>query len=53
MQILPLSLLSTSSSIVSTFFAYWNAAGGLPIGKKESQDAAWQRVAAFFKEHLG
>jgi hypothetical protein len=27
-------------------------AGGLPIGKKESQDAAWQRVIAFFKETL-
>ncbi|CAL5220679.1 g2727 [Coccomyxa viridis] len=27
--------------------------GGLPIGKKESQDKAWERVSAFFKEHLG
>ncbi|CAK0783403.1 hypothetical protein CVIRNUC_006602 [Coccomyxa viridis] len=27
--------------------------GGLPIGNKASQDKAWERVSAFFKEHLG
>lgn len=27
--------------------------GNLPIGKKESQDAAWERVLGFYKEHLG
>jgi dienelactone hydrolase len=27
--------------------------GGLPVGKKESQDLAWKRVLEFFKRHLG
>ncbi|KAK9839656.1 hypothetical protein WJX81_003894 [Elliptochloris bilobata] len=27
--------------------------GGLPVGKKESQDLAWKRVLEFFKAHLG
>lgn len=28
-------------------------AAGLPIGKKESQDTAWERLFAFFQEQLG
>ena len=27
--------------------------GGIPVGKKESQDLAWERVLKFFKAHLG
>lgn len=27
--------------------------GGLPVGKKESQDMAWKRVLEFFERHLG
>ena len=26
---------------------------GMPVGKKESQDKAWNRVLEFFKSHLG
>lgn len=26
---------------------------GMPIGKKESQDAGWARVFAFLKKHIG
>ncbi len=32
---------------------HYIAAGNLPVGKKESQDAAWERVLGFYKEHLG
>ena len=27
--------------------------GGLPLGKKESQDVAWKRVLELFKSNLG
>lgn len=27
--------------------------GGIPVGKKESQDLAWERVFKFFQAHLG